>query len=451
MKNSMEKRTFEGLGFSGSWAPIALIALGLGLGIQGCSNESSLEPQTPTFAVAARGSSAMPVDIRTLSELRSMTTSGNYRLAADITMSSSDAAFLPIGNIFEPFQGTFDGGGYKISNLRINGPDGYYLGLFSSTNGAILNRVRLDNVNIKAGSVSGAIVGYMVNTLLTDSYVNGGTVAGSTNTNSYGYALGMAIGTATDRSEIYRCQARGTVTGVTTSIGGFAGELYSWGEVNGSIDPRVIVQEVFTNVDVNPTKPANSSEVTAGGLAGKAQGVVIQDINCAGPVKGWGPAGGVIGHLVYEISNGAPSNITQVVSLGKVTSNRTPDRAGVVGALTGHKTPGFRCGSSYNKETDAGTALSLDDIDCNVGRTAAVLRGAYFLPNKMLKPYIIGAFIDAQFRIDHPGTPSCKLGSGSDGDWGFGSCSTTPIIWRANPDNQYSTLVRIPDPGAQPL
>lgn len=430
---------------------MAIVALGVGLGIQGCSTESSLEPQPRPLPVAARGSSATPTEIRTLAELRAVKTTGSYRLAADITMRSWDAAFVPIGHIFEPFRGTFDGGGFKINNLRINAPTGYYQGLFSSTDGAILKNVRLDNVNITAASLSGAIVGYMINTLLIDSYVNGGTVSGSTNTSDYGNALGMAVGAAVDRSEIYRCQARGTVKGVTASIGGFAGELVGWGLVSGSVDPRVKVQEVFTNVDVNPTKPANVSEVSAGGLAGSARGVVIQDINCVGPVKGWGPAGGVIGHLVNNYSNTAPSSFTQAISLGVVTSNRTPDRAGLIGAMTGDRMPGTRCGSSYNKDTDAGTAISLGDIDCNVGRTAAVLKGAYGGFNKMLKPYIIGAFIDAQFRIDNPGTPSCKLGSGSDGDWGFGTCSTVPIIWKANPDYQYSTLVRIPDPGAQPL
>lgn len=452
------KRGYEGMGISGAWAPIglrwapiALMGLGLGLGLQGCMREAPLESQEQnTLAVAARGSTEGVSDIWNLSDLRRMTVTGNYRLRANITMNSWDAAFVPIGSIFNPFRGTFNGNTFTITGLRINGPAGYYQGLFSSTNGAILSKVQLANVNITAGSISGAIVGYMINTQLTDSYVTG-TISGSTNSNDYGYALGLAIGTATDYSEIYRCYATGTVKGVAYTAGGFFGEIRGAGQVNGTDDPRVKVQEIFTNVNVIPTKPGIASELQAGGLVGYAQGTMIQDINCAGPVTGFGPVGGVIGELVNDDPSSAQSRFTQAVSLGKVTSNTVPDRAGVIGYMSGSREGGTRCGSSYNISNDAGTPISLGDVDCNVGRTSTELRAAHGDPNKDLRPYTIGAFVDAQFRIDHPGTNSCKLGSGSDGDWGFGTCGVLPIIWRTNANNQYSALYRIPNPSIQPL
>lgn len=456
--DSKVKGKSRGTGLSGAWAPIAprwapiaLMGLGLGLGLQGCLRESAVEPQEPkTLAVAARGSTEQPKDIWNLTDLRHMTVSGNYRLRANITMNSWDPAFVPIGSISNPFYGTFDGNTFTINNLRINGPAGYYQGLFSAASGAILKRVLLNNVNITAGSISGAIVGYMINTQLTDSYVTG-TVSGSTNSNDFGYGLGLAIGTAADRSEIYRCYATGTVKGSAYTAGGFVGEIRGAGQINGTDDPRVKIKEIFTNVNVNPTKPGIASELQAGGLVGYAQGAVIQDINCAGPVTGWGPAGGVVGYLVNDDPSSAPSLFTQAISLGKVTSNTVPDRAGVIGAMSGDREPGSRCGSAYNKTNDAGTPLSLSDVACNIPSTVAELQAAHGDPNKYLKPYIIGAFVDAQFRIDHPGTPACKLGSGSDGDWMFGSCTGDPIVWKANAGNQYSTLARIPNPWVQPL
>src|SRR5947209_7734575 len=58
-------------------------------------------------AVAARGSSiATPTDISTLAQLRAMSLTGNYRLIKDITMTSSDAGFTPIGGPFDYFSGT---------------------------------------------------------------------------------------------------------------------------------------------------------------------------------------------------------------------------------------------------------------------------------------------------------------------------------------------------------
>jgi hypothetical protein len=450
MMETILKGKSKGMGFSGGWATIALMGLGLGLGLQGCSRESALEAEPQPLSVAARGSAEPVKEIRSLDSLRTMKVTGNYRLMANITMNSWDAVFRPIGHVFDPFRGTFDGNGYTISNLRINAPDGYYQGLFSSTDGAILRRVRLNNVNIKASSVTGAIVGYMINTQLTDSYVTG-IVSGSTNTNSYGYALGLAVGTATDRSEIYRCYATGTVTGVTSSIGGFFGEIRSAGQIGSGYEPRAKIQEIFTNVNVNPIKSPNISEVQAGGLAGFAAGVMIQDINCVGPVVGWGPAGGMIGMLVNDDPVYAPSRFTQAITLGKVTSNTYPDRAGLIGRMSGYREGATRCGSVYNRVNDAGTPISLSDIDCNVGLTATELQAAHDDPNKNYRPYIIGAFVDAVFRRYHPEFPTCKLGSGSDGDWMFGTCGETPIIWKSNAGNQYNTLVRIPNPWVQPL
>jgi len=425
------------------------MGVGLGLGLLGCLREAPLGSQeTNTLAVAARGSTQQVSDIWNLSDLRRMTVSGNYRLRANITMTSSDAAFIPIGSSSNPFHGTFNGNTFTITGLRINGGNAFYQGLFSAANGAILSKVQLANVNITAGSISGAIVGYMINTILTDSYVTG-TLSGSSNSNDFGYSLGLAVGTAADYSEIYRCYATGTVKGSAYTAGGFVGEIRGAGQIS-STDPRVKIQEIFTNVNVTPTKPGIASELQAGGLVGFAVGAIIQDINCAGPVTGYGPVGGVVGELVNDDPSSAPSRFTQAISLGKVTSNTVPDRAGVIGFMSGDRESGSRCGSSYNISNDAGTPISMGDIDCNVGRTPTELRAAHGDPNKDLRPYIIGAFVDAQFRIDHPGTASCKLGSGSDGDWGFGTCNT-PIVWRTFANNQYSALYRIPNPGIQPL
>jgi len=225
--------------------------------------EAPLESQEQnTLAVAARGSTQTVTDIWTLTDLRRMTVSGNYRLRANITMTSGDAAFVPIGSSSNPFHGTFNGNGFTITGLRINAVNAYYQGLFSAASGAILSKVQLANVNITAGSISGAIVGYMINTILTDSYVTG-TVSGSSNSNDFGYGLGLAIGTAADYSEIYRCYATGTVKGSAYTAGGFVGEIRGAGQLNGSDDPRVKIKEIFTNVSVIPTKPGIASELQA--------------------------------------------------------------------------------------------------------------------------------------------------------------------------------------------
>lgn len=405
--------------------------------------------------VSARGSSAMPTDISTLSQLRSMSLTGNYRLTKDITMTANDAGFVPIGSPFNPFRGTFDGNGFSIINFRTsnnaNNP-GWYRGLFSGTDGAILKKVRLTNVDVVGEAYTGAIVGYMNNTLLTDSYVTG-TVSGLFNTSAPGYALGMAVGFAGSYSEIYKCYATGSIKGVVMSIGGFIGEIRSYGFRNLDDDPRVKVEEIFTNVNVNATPPGPTYDglmVPSGGIVGLVQGATIKNIYAVGNVKGRGSPGGIVGRVVNDDPNTMASELTQGVYIGDVASTSGSARAGAIGSLSGDFLSGSRCAIYYNKTVDGGAAIPTSTISCNAGKTTQELQVAHAPPNRLLTHYIIGALVDQQFLIDHPGVQPCKLASGSDGDWGFGTCGD-PFIWKANADNQYSTLNNIPNPSVQPL
>src|SRR6185369_15063658 len=182
--------------------PEALLSAAAAFAAISCMGVDGTHPESdkPQSAMAARGSTATtPVDISTLAQLRSMSLTGNYRLIKDITMTANDAGFTPIGGPFDYFSGTFDGNGFSIINFRTvnySGNSGYYRGLFGITNGAILRKIHLTNVNVAGEAQTGAIVGSMINTLLTDSYVSGGTVSGPTSTFSSGYGLGMAVGVA---------------------------------------------------------------------------------------------------------------------------------------------------------------------------------------------------------------------------------------------------------------
>ena len=65
----------------------------------------------------------------------------------------------------------------------------------------------------------------------------------------------------------------------------------------------------------------------------------------------------------------------------------------------------------------------------------------------MVYPYHHGELIT-------PGTvpppPSWQIGLGSDGEWGFGYVSSIPHVWALNGNNEYITLIRIPNPTDQP-
>jgi hypothetical protein len=384
------------------------------------------------------GTATEALDIGGLGALRAMSLNGHYRLTANITMSSTDAPFVPIGSPFNPFTGTFDGNGFTINNLRIGtGTSRWYTGLFGATDGATLSRVRLNNVNIVGQGETGAIVGSMSNTTLTDCSVTG-TVTGTS------FSVGMVVGLAGNWTNVQRCYATGTVTGAATPMGGFFGSITTSGfdDLNNQ-GPPAKINEIFTNVNVNPTTSGDPGTFTAGGLAGYVEGAVIEDINVVGPVKGRGEVGGVIGSVTNDNPYTQATVLLDALSRAIVTDLST-NRAGVVGAMRGNF---LRCDAFYDL-ADAGTPLSTSDVFCNAGFSAADLKRPHPSPNKLIYPYTIGQVVTQQ-AINQGIYSQCKLASGSDRDWGFGTCGTTQT-WALNSDQEHITLTRIPNPSVQP-
>ena len=108
--------------------------------------------------------------ITTCTELQNIRNNlaGDYYLANDIDCScTSDwnggAGFEPIGTSGSKFTGTFDGKGYKITNLYINRPSTYNVGLFGSTgSGSEIKNVSLEEVNVSGYMRVGGLVGFDV-------------------------------------------------------------------------------------------------------------------------------------------------------------------------------------------------------------------------------------------------------------------------------------------------
>jgi hypothetical protein len=66
-----------------------------------------------------------------LNEIRNFS-SWNFLQTADIDLSGfqTDEGWEPIGSLDYPFEGSFDGNGFKITGLKINRPNVGYVGLF---------------------------------------------------------------------------------------------------------------------------------------------------------------------------------------------------------------------------------------------------------------------------------------------------------------------------------
>lgn len=239
--------------------------------------------------------------------------SGSYVLAADIDLSSIKS-FDPIGT-FAPksekeedaetpseaaaFSGTFDGAGYKISNVTISGKYQNGVGLFGCISGenAQLKNVTVENIVVPASQMYvGGIVGYangkelsglnlQGNNCVTGHFLVGGIVGAShanikdckasgtvilSGDNTQG--AGLIVGGAED-CNVENCEATGTVEVKGTgcySIGGLAGCFHnSEYAKNCTVDSVTIV--------------AGEKSSLIGGLAGHAgtmNGEATQITNC---------------------------------------------------------------------------------------------------------------------------------------------------------------------------
>ncbi|MFR9529603.1 MAG: GLUG motif-containing protein, partial [Rikenellaceae bacterium] len=126
--------------------------------------------------------------------------SGKYfKMTCDIDLGGIDDEgngvaeneFTAIGTYANKFQATFDGGGYEVSGLYINQPEGSYQGLFGYIGTSNVSPI------IKNIGVSGSVTGY--------------------------FCVGGVLGYAYNGSAVSSCYNKATVVSKTTNAGGIVG------------------------------------------------------------------------------------------------------------------------------------------------------------------------------------------------------------------------------------
>ena len=150
--------------------------------------------------------------------------SGNYMLMADIDLSGIEwtpvGTWVPSGESEEEqeipssefaFTGTFDGNGHKISNLKIDQPDGLALGLFGCISGAEIRNFTLENASVDGSLMSADVVGYSyLSTVDSVDLINGKVTAHMGEMSSegmFGGIVGAGMG-----SLISNCTAEAEIT-----------------------------------------------------------------------------------------------------------------------------------------------------------------------------------------------------------------------------------------------
>ena len=312
------------------------------------------EKDDPVEFAGGIGTGAEPYLIETPKQLDAVRHNLNkhFKQIADIDLSgySSGEGWQSIGYENDPFTGTYDGDGYKITNLTINYKSkSPWIGLFGYTDNSTIKNLGLELINVsvqlgRAGGLVGENRGNIINCYATGEvsspgsqgvgglvYWNDGNI-----TNSYAavnvsgaWVVGGLVGTNYDNGEITDCYATGDASATGTTVGGLVGgndgnitNCFATGDVSGNEDVgglvgvnyRGNIKDSYVTGDVSGSK-------YVGGLVGWSWDY-ITNCNATGNVSG----GDIVGGLVGGFQGG---HLTNCYATGIVLGNN------VVGGLVG--------------------------------------------------------------------------------------------------------------------
>lgn len=233
------------------------------------------------FASNDLGTKSNPYLISTSEQLIAISNdlSGTYKLLNDIDLENN--LWKPIGTGSEPFKGNFDGNGFSIQNLTIDEPQKNDVGLFGYIDGATIENISLNNINITGKDTVGVIAGTIKNGKVINSSVKGdGIITGK-------YSVGGITGFA-DNVVFERCYVT-----VDVVAQGYAGGLAGVMSENGN--NTIFNCYTITNLTCN--------DFSAGGLVAYAINGTIANsysvVNISGPAY---QKGGLVGDSDYGLS-----------------------------------------------------------------------------------------------------------------------------------------------------
>lgn len=294
------------------------------------------------------GTEQDPYLIYTANELDAVrcNASAHYKLMNNIDLSSFQN-WQPIGDNNQKFDGYFDGNNHTISNLNINRPSEYFIGLFASVNqgptiGNDKNNTTTKNPKsttgdirnlyiVNANVVGKEYVGILAGSISdTDSIMNIHT-SGTVTTQSY--AAGGISG-STDNSTINMCSSAASLTahsgtGGLTGYSNFSnivnsyfngaihGQNYEIGGIAGSINNSAI-ENCFTSGTL-------CAPEQVGGIAGYSYKSTIKNSYSSADINVTEEdAGGIAGYINQ-------STITNCYSTGHIDATNSWNAGGILG------------------------------------------------------------------------------------------------------------------------
>jgi hypothetical protein len=222
----------------------------------------------------------------------------HFMLTANIDLSQSEwnqgNGWEPIGNQLNPFRGSFNGGNFTISNLKINRTEENTQGLFGKIYWGRVENLYLESVDIKGKRFCGGIAGEASLTEFFNCHVQG-IVSGHSN-------VGGIVGDA-KIIQIFQCVNMADIEGFYI-IGGIAGGNRTPPPGKMILDANLRLRDFYRIHEcVNIGTISGYGQV--GGIAGyNGDYVYIQKSTNLGSVTGNSEVGGIAGKNIYaEIEN----------------------------------------------------------------------------------------------------------------------------------------------------
>ena len=305
-------------------------------------------PDCSAVGYEGKGTTTDPFEVTNVSQLQCMGSAGtdtsltdNFTQTGDIDATgtagwNAGAGFEPIGNTSVPFDGTFDGNGFTVSNLNIERPDENFGGMFGVVGTAgTVESVTLENADITSRSYFGPLAGKNLGTVTGSSA--SGVVVGN---NMAGGLVGRNEGTISESSADTEVNADNNLVG--GSVGRNLGTV-----TDSSAGGDVGVVPYRDNPHTATTIPHKLTQYMAFGLP-----VLVSDV---APLE----------RVIEETAGGAvfPAGDPRGFATAAIELATNPEETRRLGANAGHAVS-----TTYNWET-AGDALeaTYEDLEAEFG------------------------------------------------------------------------------------
>lgn len=295
----------------------------------GPSYSFPLTPVSEPVLTRGSGTVADPFLVGTPTEVWNMgcyaASNKNFRFDSDVDLAAY-TQFMPLGSggswNGKPFNGSINGAGYTVKNLRIVNPNLHEIGFVGSGfDGLFIDNLRFEDAVVEGRVGVGVVVGktsWMVGIRRVT------VVDASVTATEYG---GLIIGDA-EHAQITGSRTGGVVTGrpdpYTGAVGDTAaieeswnaGRAYAVGGVVGTADDDVLISDVKVNHTVNVV--ADRADRIGGlvgemdtrvGLVTRVSGSVVVDITARQVGRGTSNVGGLFGGQGLEESSFTNSTV----------------------------------------------------------------------------------------------------------------------------------------------